>query len=187
MKIYKPQIQVPIDEVGYVVLQACQKLTGDVPAKDFMLMMGTCAMESRFFKRVQDGGGPARGLFQMEPDTAYDMFETYFPRRPDRFWALMELWFDIPRESFLLVDFHPQKEDLASHLVINDLFAAAMARIKYLRDPHPVPETVEDQADYWYRIYQSVHGAGVPDDYMNAWHEVGRDQYMRHATAAGLT
>ena len=41
------------------------------------LMAGTALTEGRLLLRVQEGGGPARGLFQVEPETALDLYRNF--------------------------------------------------------------------------------------------------------------
>ena len=59
------------------------------------LLLGIASAESSLFQRVQIGGGPARGLWGMEPNTALSIFENYLKYQPGIYWKLLQIWFDI--------------------------------------------------------------------------------------------
>ena len=139
------------------------------------MLLGTAAAESGMRHRKQIGGGPARGLWQMEPLTAWDIFENYLKYRPRMFLRLTALWFNVPLAS----PFVPDEEVLAEHLMFDDPLACALARIKYLRDPHAIPEEVESQARYWKRVYNTDKGAGTPEHYMEMWEACECEQLLR--------
>lgn len=52
-------------------------------------------------------------------------------------------------------------------------FAVLMARCHYLRRPEPIPYTLDEQAAYWKRYYNTVLGAGDPEDYIRHWQAWG--------------
>ena len=55
------------------------------------LLMGTCAQESRMGQfLVQLEGGPARGIFQMEYSTEYDIIRNFTRFRPELHEVMME-------------------------------------------------------------------------------------------------
>lgn len=122
------------------------------------LLMGTAAVESGFFYIQQLGGGPALGLFQMEPAT-FD-------------WLLNELLRNdrLRRLRGLVVSMSGVANPGARELIFNNLFAAAMARIRYLAVNEPIPATVDQQATYWWNHYngRSLHGL-KPQDYIARW------------------
>jgi hypothetical protein len=124
------------------------------------LLMGTAAVESRFVFRHQLKGGPALGLFQMEPPTFNWLLTEFLAARKHA-----EL-----RQNLLLIagNTAPTFNDL----VTNDLFAAAMARIRYYAVHAPIPQTVAAQADYWWVHYngRSPHGL-KPADYLERWNQ----------------
>lgn len=47
--------------------------------------------------------------------------------------------------------------------------AVTLARIHYLRDPDPIPLTIDAQAVYWKRLYNTHAGKGTPDQYIASW------------------
>lgn len=146
-----------------MVKEVCLALTGRAPKEAVALMLETAAAESGFNTRVQMGGGPARGLWQVEPATADDIFKNYLvERRHDLYYALCKISF-----GFKLVGWAPpSRYETAEFLEHNDVFCCCMARIVYLRDPDPIPKTVEERAAYWKRVYNTDLGAGTVEHYM---------------------
>ena len=106
------------------------------------LLMGTCAQESQMGTYLRQlGGGPALGIFQMEPSTFLDLRERYGIR-----YGMLSR---VPEE---------QEWDLK--------LAILMARIKYLSCPGAIPKDVERQARYWKQWYNTALGAGTVDEYL---------------------
>ena len=129
------------------------------PAED--LMMGTCAVESNMGEfLVQQGSGPALGIFQMEPDTHNDIWKNYLRYRTGSANNL----------GGLVYQFGTTSQEM-----VHDLrYACTMARIKYWRDPSPIPKDTEGQAAYWKRIYNTELGAGTIKKYMWAYNHFVR-------------
>ena len=118
------------------------------------LVMGTAAVESGFVWLKQHGTGPALGLWQMEPFTFRDLRA----RTPEYLRIAIALLAGGP--------------DIEPHCVAWNLrFGAAMCRLKYRDDPHPLPQAgdVLGLAATWKRCYNSHLGAGKPDDFLRAW------------------
>lgn len=97
---------------------------------DSDLVLGTAIVESNLQYRHQLGGGPALGLWQMEPTTYMDCFVNYLDFRPALKAKVVAL------AGPFTGDYPPSSE-----LVNNDPFAAAMCRVKYLRNPEILPPT----------------------------------------------
>ena len=123
------------------------------------LLLGTAVQESLNFQyRTQVGGGPAKGYFQMEPSTHDDIWENYLEYR-------QKLSQDV--NSFL-----PSKNpNKIMELENNDKYAAAMARIHYMRVAAPLPKAgdVIAQANYWKQYYNTSLGKGKPHEYVEKW------------------
>ena len=60
-------------------------------------------------------------------------------------------------------------KDLEYNLKASILFC----RLRYLVDSQPIPKTLEGQAGYWKRIYNSYKGKGTPEQYI--------DNYIRYS------
>lgn len=156
-------------EIVPLIRDVCQRLMGHVNENEVSLLLGTAAAESGLIFRKQLDDGPARGLWQMEPRTGVDIFEHYLKFKPAFHMTLMSLWIDLRHVPY----WTPAIQDMIFHLEINDDFACAMARIHYLRDPDPIPDSVEEQARYWKRVYNTPAGAGTVEHYLEMWESCG--------------
>ncbi len=158
--------------IGNMILETVRQLF-DRPCckEELQLLLGTALVESDLTYRKQLGGGPARGYWQMEPTTAVDIFDNYLHFRYNLWDRLCSLWLHLVPVELNDV----QSEDLAWHLECNDKFACAMARIHYLRDPNPIPTTLEGQAAYWKSVYNTFLGAGTVSKYLEKWKEYSCD------------
>ena len=128
------------------------------------LLMLTAAAESlggQFLRQV--GGGPARGIFQMEPATHNDIWRNYLltsaRRAPyaDRIRGL------VPREA--LESPEGAVRDI-TQLATNLGYAAAMCRAHYRRVPAALPpaDDIRSLAAYWKAYYNTHLGAGRPEE-----------------------
>lgn len=106
------------------------------------LLSETTAVESAFGKyNKQIGGGPALGIFQMEPNTRDDIINNYIRYRP-----------------YL----HKFKHgDL-----MDEQYAIIMARIHYLRVRSPIPSDRLGRAYYWKKYFNTYKGKGSIRGYM---------------------
>ena len=122
------------------------------------LVLGTGIQESLLIHRQQLGGGPALGLFQMEPFTHDDCWNNFLRFRPD-------LADKVKRTL------KPGERPLASTLKINDRYAAAMCRVRYIRaaPPLPRPDDLQGLANYWKQHYNTPLGAGTPEEFVAKW------------------
>ncbi|MBF0401309.1 MAG: hypothetical protein HQL90_11125 [Magnetococcales bacterium] len=142
----------------YVIQPALELLQLDSPAAR-ALMLGTAAQESglgHYLRQV--GGGPAMGVFQMEPATYHDIWRNFIAYKPAIQARLAMRW---PIE--------PKPEEMITDL----LLAAVMCRLHYLRVNAPLPqaEDLPGLARYWKRFYNTVQGAGTEAEFMRNWRE----------------
>ena len=122
------------------------------------LLLGTAAVESRFTFRRQFNGGPALGLFQMEPATFNWLMGGFLSSKKHS---------DLKKIVLLIAG---RTNPIPSDLVINDAFAAAMARIRYYTVPAPIPSTLKEQGFYWWQYYNGESANGLkPGDYLERW------------------
>lgn len=119
------------------------------------LLIGTALQESLLLFRRQIGGGPALGLFQMEPATHDDIWDNFLAFRPALTARLRTL---SPARS-------------AAALETDDVYATALARFHYLRVAARLPSAndIEAQAHYWKTYYNTEKGAGDPAEYLDKW------------------
>ncbi len=148
-------------ELLEMVKEVCIALTGKAPPEAVALLMETAAAESAFNTRIQLGGGPARGLWQVEPNTAADIFDNYLASRFALRFGLMEISFGFGVYEHLMY-----KDALSDLLERNDVFCCCMARIVYLRDPDPIPYSIVERAAYWKRVYNTPLGKGTAEHYL---------------------
>jgi len=114
------------------------------------LLLGTAIQESRLTYLKQIGGGPALGLFQIEPTTFNDIYHRYL-QRTDK------------RELLGRVQQFITAQDVRDQVIGNIPFAVVIARIRYLMVPEPLPayEDLQALAEYWKVHYNTSRGAGT--------------------------
>ena len=118
------------------------------------LLLFTCANESDLGTyRVQGGGGPALGIFQMEPATFTDIFNNYLAYHLQLKVAVQQMG------------------TVASDMINNDNFAIVMARLQYLRASGAIPpkENLDAIWAYYKLHYNTPLGAATKDRAMGAY------------------
>jgi hypothetical protein len=122
------------------------------------LVLGTAIQESLLIHRQQLGGGPALGLFQMEPFTHDDCWNNFLKFRRDLA--------DRVKQTL-----EPGQEPEAETMRDNDRYAAAMCRVKYVRAPAALPgqDDITAIANYWKQHYNTPLGAGKPEEFLSKW------------------
>ena len=133
-----------------LVADTCLKL-GSKYASDSAvdLVLATGIVESRYEYIRQMGDGPARSFWQVEPSSAVDNLVHYLKHRPNlKHWQTYDekLWEEI------------LEKNIAAGIV--------HARIKYWRVPKRMPNTVEGQANYWKKYYNTEGGKGDPKHFV---------------------
>ena len=123
-------------------------------ARDLIYKTGKA--ESGYRTLQQYGGGPALGFFQMEPNTAIDIWDNYVMYRPKYRDKLFSLGFDDGTLEFCLLS--------------NIGLQAAFCRLHYRRVPSALPKKdhLEAQAKYWKKYYNSHLGKGTITHFMEA-------------------
>ncbi len=123
------------------------------------ILMGTAVQESRLTYLHQIGGGPARGVYQIEPNTHRDIYENF-------------LRFNQPFQATVrqLAGTHAAVTDqgMNEQLATNLAYATAIARIQYFRAPEalPDPEDVEGMATLWKLRFNTPLGRGEPAEFV---------------------
>lgn len=121
------------------------------------LLILTAATESLGGRYLHQVGGPALGIYQMEPATHGDCYNNYL--------AYHHVLRDTV-ESMSQVS-HPNE------MVFNLMYATAMCRAQYLRfaEPLPVAHDLPSLAQYWKTYWNTTAGAGTVaqaiDNYRN--------------------
>lgn len=120
------------------------------------LIFGTACVESGCGEYIaQLGGGPAKGIYQMEPATAKDIYANFLKYKPD-----LQAKLDALRCEGLTLE---------ENLVGNLYFATAMCRIHYLRQPGAIPSDLEGLAEYWKKYYNTPLGKGTVNKFVEAY------------------
>ncbi len=117
------------------------------------LLLGTALTESGLTWLRQRGGGPGRGLFQIEPATHVDIWRNYLAFRPMLALRVARLAGALPRRD---------------QLIWNLGYATAIARLVYYRVPAPLPRAhdLEGLARYWKAHFNTPRGKGAPADFI---------------------
>ncbi len=129
-----------------------------------MLLLATAAIESECGYYIKQVGGPALGVWQMEPDTENDILANCDALRDSYFLKLVNrLKARIPYED---------------DLTICPVYACAMARLKYAMDAAPLPDcnNILAMYDYYKRIYNTPLGASTYVKFESAYMACGLDK-----------
>ena len=106
------------------------------------MVLGTACQESKCgLWVVQLGGGPARGIYQMEPTTHDDLWDNFLQHQPD----LMK---KVNRYRCQWGNGMGPGE-----LTFNIAYATIMCRLHYYRVKAALPDTLQGQAAYWKKYY----------------------------------
>ena len=121
------------------------------------LLLGTALQESGDGRWLQQLGGPALGVWEMEPLTYGDIWTNYLTAHPALAASLRSL--QLPGVSPL--------DQLRGNLY----YACAMARVKYYRAPDALPAAgdLEAQAAFYVRVY-NAGGKATTVEYVANWH-----------------
>jgi len=129
------------------------------------LLLGTAAQESRLGTYVKQlGCGPAVGIYQVEPNTYYDITNQ------------IELY-KTPLKEKILEVCNFQRFPVAEELISNIKYATIITRLYYMRikDPLPIHNDIEGMARYWKKYYNTVLGKGTSDEFIRSYkHYIGQ-------------
>lgn len=140
------------------------------------LLVGTACAESKCGTYLHQIRGPALGIFQMEPATHDDLWDSYIRYRSELMFKLRAL---IPVMSTGGVGRPPKAE-----LLITDLrYAAIMARLLYRRSPRALPKADDWQghAETWKAVYNTTKGKGTTEHFMDSLKKCGVVQAYDHS------
>lgn len=133
------------------------------------LMLGTAVTESHLTYLVQHDDGPAKGVYQIEWNTASDILNRYLRiiAKDDTVYRFAETTGYDMRLGTL------DKRTVNSELITNLKFATAVARLRYYMVPEPLPEVgdLEGYARYWKKYYNTHLGAGTEEKFTEMYRE----------------
>lgn len=122
------------------------------------LLLGTCFHESLGGTYLaQLGGGPARGIYQIEPRTELDIWKTYLTKSR------------AARRHFMK-DLVGYRIHNARPLLTVDLeYQTALCRLVYYRHTFtwPDPEDLPALAEIWKKFFNTKLGAGTQQQFIN--------------------
>lgn len=141
----------------FVIRPALQHMRAWTQAAE-NIVLGTAVHESRLRFLHQLRGGPAVGPWQMEPFTHDDIWVNYLARHDETRIAVLGLTSSISR---------PPATDMHGNLY----YAAAMARVFYLRLPDALPAAGDTvgMARLWKARYNTPSGAGTVEQALPAF------------------
>ena len=122
--------------------------------------MLTAAVESNLGDYYFQLGGPALGIFQIEPDTHRDLWLNYLYYNADKLHAVREFayWSDLEHDAER--DFYyPSPIQLSG----NVFYAIACARMQYYRKPFIMPTNITPittLAEIWKQYWNTSLGSG---------------------------
>lgn len=124
---------------------------GLLSASAVNLLLGTCAVESnlgQFDKQI--GGGPALGIWQIEPTTNKLVLDWLLKNEPDLFGIVIDI-----RGKTHVAGGVVSSDINKVALQYNDHYSCAIARCLYLSIPKPLPAAndVLGMAHYWKDFY----------------------------------
>lgn len=141
----------------YVLVPTLEKIgLYSEPAEE--LLFGTACQESHLEYLHQLGGGPAIGIYQMEPATHNDIWMNYLNYQTAISSQIIKT--EIPGMY---------QSNNAQEMAGNMYYATAMCRAHYLRVPEALPDAsdVQGLAEYWKQHYNTHLGAGTVDEFIH--------------------
>lgn len=117
------------------------------------LLIGTCAQESKLGYYVKQISGPALGIYQIEPDTFFDIINIVVPRAKKHFPTLIDYEFS----------------NNPDNMIFDLRLATIMCRLQYWRWPEKLPAADDTKAlaEYWKKYYNTINGKGTVDEFIS--------------------
>jgi len=141
------------------------------------LLLGTAAQESGFEWERQrtpaffgDIGGFTK--WQIEAGSFNDSLNMLRGRPELASRATQWLFADLHASTAWLFGSTPESLFWGLRLDDNDKVGALFCRLHYARDPHPIADSLGDQARYWKRIYNTLAGKGTSAQYVLSWNRL---------------
>jgi len=132
----------------YIIRPTLDLLNPEIPYTEAAvnLVLLTAIAESNLSYVKQLGGGPARGLCQMEPDTEQSLWRHYLSRKPSL------------KEKIEGMCIKGVSREL--NITCNLIYQVAMCRLKYYPDSQALPKITDTDgmANYYLRIYNTEKG-----------------------------
>lgn len=147
--------QIPVETLRLHIRSTLQLIALWSPAAE-ELLLGTAAQESHLGYYRRQVNGPARGIYQMEPETERSLWIDSIAFRP-------ALAVTINHVCGISQPYPPALE-------FNLAYQTIMARLRYylwVKEPIPAADNLRGQAAYWKRNYNTAEGAGTVSEYLS--------------------
>jgi len=120
------------------------------------LLLGTALHESGVLRYHHQDGGPAMGLYQMEPDTLKDLFVNYLSFQNGRLAQL---------GKYCEMGLSPENQ----WNLYNARYATAACRLQYYRQPASLPpaDDLEGLAAYYKKYWNSNAGKATKQNFID--------------------
>lgn len=155
-----------------LIIKVLRYLEPEIPfsEKAVDMLMFTAAAESLGGYYLTQVGGPARGIFQMEPATEHDIWENFLKYKPSLAVKIQRLRPDEETSADLQV----------SPLMSSMCYSVAMARCHYFRVREGLPRKQDPRgltniANYWKKHYNTVLGKGDVDEALRKYRDWAGD------------
>ena len=126
-------------------------------AEEILLMIA--AHESQLGKYiVQIGGGPARGVYQIEPETMQDNYDNFLNARPEL------------KKQFATVSGYDGPD--VDQLTDNPIYGTLHARLKIYRSPGAIPHDLPAMAEYAKAVFNSAGGSATAKEYLDDYYRL---------------
>lgn len=155
-----------------VIRPTLQYLSPAIPYSETAteLLMMTAAHESHLGEYIAQVGGPALGIYQMEPATENDIWDNYLEYNRQLGVGIYVLSMAPTLKNASLA------EREGADLIYSLPYATAMARVHYFRVPEALPEgslqneeTIRKLAAYAKKYYNTELGKATEEDYYEAY------------------
>lgn len=138
----------------------------DMNSEEACALIYETGMAESGYRALEQKGGPALGFFQCEPNTADDILKNYVIFRASISQKLLEL--GLPAKVLADIKSKDYMDVLKYSILTNIALQVAFCRLKYRRNPAPIPTTKKERAKYWKKIYNTELGKGTVKHYIDA-------------------
>ena len=155
---------VSVSQMRSLVSDTCSKMGEKYASPEAVeLVLATGIVESRYEYIRQMGDGPARSFWQVEPASAVDNLMHYLKHRKSLMGKCAEA-------SMVDLKHWQNSDELVWADILEKNIAAGIihCRLKYWRVPKKMPSTIEGQAAYWKKYYNTEGGKGDPEHFIES-------------------
>jgi len=154
-----------VNQLRELIARVLRYLDPEIPYSEdaVELLLMTAAHESRLGTYLKQLRGPARGIFQMEPQTEAGLLEALSARAPSLRAKIAAL--NLPLDG---QDGTTSDQDMLHNLA----YQVAMARAHYYLKPGRIPHGRREMAEYAKRWWNTRAGKASANDYLAAYRDL---------------